>query len=546
MSELSRRGFLAGAGAAAAVAWVPAFRVGRAAAATTPPAFPASIPLYQQGWRNWAGEIAVDSVWTATPATPDDVVTIVNWAHAQGWTVRPRGIGHNWSPLLLRPGTADTVLLVDTTAHLTASSVSGTLVTAQTGLTMEALLTRMEAAGLGFTAVPAPGDLTVGGVLAIDGHGTGVPARGEARPAGTTYGTLSHLVRRLTAVVWDGSRYALRTFDRSDPAIRPLLVSLGRAFVTEVTLQAGANQRLRCQSRVDIPATELFGSSGRTFASFLDSAGRAEAIWFPFTANPWLKVWSVRPTRPLLSRPVSSPYNYPFSDALPGAATDLLARILTGHGELTPAFGQAQYAAVAAGLVATGSWDLWGWSRATQLYVRPTTLRVTANGYAVQTRRADVQQVIRDFTGRYSALVNDYRARGLYPANGPVEIRVTGLDQPGDVGADAPLLSAASPAGPDREVAVWLDVLTVPGTPGAAAFYRDLEQWIFAAYPGAVRPEWSKGWGYTTTAAWAEPAVLAGSLPAAYGSAWSTAVAGFRALDPHGVVTSPFLDTLLR
>ena len=50
---------------------------------------------------------------------------------------------------------------------------------------MEALLTALEARALGLTATPAPGDLTLGGVLAIDGHGTAIPATGETRPRAT-------------------------------------------------------------------------------------------------------------------------------------------------------------------------------------------------------------------------------------------------------------------------------------------------------------------------------------------------------------------------
>jgi FAD/FMN-containing dehydrogenase len=563
-ASLSRRGFLAGAGAVtagAAVAWTPAFRVGRAGAVdAAPPAFPAAIPLHRQAWRNWAGELVVDPVWTATPATAADVVAIANWAHGAGWRVRARGVGHGWSPLVLPAGAAGNVVLVDTTGSLTAISVdAGTKrVTAGAGATMDALLTRLEQAGFGFAAVPAPGDLSVGGVLAVDAHGTGVPARGETRPAGHTYGSLSNLVTRLTAVVWTGSAYGLRTFERSDPAIAPLLAHVGRGFVTEVTLQAGANQRLRCQSWVDIPATELFGTSGRTFASYLETSGRVEAIWFPFTANPWLKVWTVKPSKPLFSRHVSRPYNYSFSDDLPPELTDLVAQLISGNGALTPAFGQAQYAAVAAGLVLTGTWDLWGWSKNTQLYVRPTTLKVTADGYAVLCRRADVQRVVREFTTFYSARVAAHRAQGRYPMNGPVEIRVTGLDRPGDVGlpgAVTPALSAVRPRPdhPEWDVAVWLDVLTVPGTPGAAAFYRELEQWVLGNYTGSyatVRPEWSKGWGYTSTAAWADPAVLGTAIPAAYSagqpasSTWDTARAGLTALDPHRVFGNAFLDTL--
>jgi hypothetical protein len=80
----SRRKFLgAAAGATAGAAtmgltgWMPAFRV-PAAGAATPPSFPASIPLYQQAFKNWAGDIAVDAAWTCAPKTPTDVMTVVN------------------------------------------------------------------------------------------------------------------------------------------------------------------------------------------------------------------------------------------------------------------------------------------------------------------------------------------------------------------------------------------------------------------------------------------------------------------------------------
>ena len=144
-------------------------------------------------------------------------------------------------------------------------SGSPATVTAQTGITMDTLLQKLEDAGLGLTAHPAPGDITIGGALAIDGHGTAVPAIGETMLPGHTYGSLSNLILSLTAVVWSSSegQYVLQTFERSDPAIQPLLTHLGRTFITEVTLQVGANTRLRCQSFVDVAAMPSSGHPGR-------------------------------------------------------------------------------------------------------------------------------------------------------------------------------------------------------------------------------------------------------------------------------------------
>ena len=566
-----RRAFLAGAGALAA--WLPLGSLGVAHATTAcplPPAFPPGIALYRQRFQNWAGDIKVEDVWTCAPRTPEEVVDIVNWARDTGYKARPRGMMHNWSPFTMAAGTpaCAKVVLLDTTQHLTAVVIddrsAARSVTAQTGVSMEALLTRLEAAGLGMTAVPAPGDLTLGGVLAIDGHGTAVPAQGESRPAGHTYGSVANLVLSLTAVVFDPARqrYVLRSFARHDPAIAPLMVHLGRAFIVEAKLRVGANQRLRCQSRIDIPYTELFGpqgGGGRSFTSFLDSAGRVEVIWFPFTAFPWLKVWRVAPVKPLFSRRVWAPFNYVFSDNLPKELTDLLAAIVTGQPELTPLFGLTQAKISSLGLVSTLSLDLWGWSKDLLLYVKPSTLRVTANGYAVLTRRADVQRTLHEFTSFYQSRLEAWQRSGRYPMNGPVEIRVTGLDQPEDValpGAVAPALSALRPRPdhPEWDVAVWFDILTVPGTPFANAFYREIEQWMLSNFSGshaAVRPEWSKGWGYTDTAAWDDPTVLGYTVPQAYrdgqpiGTRWEDAQAALQRHDPYRVFSSPLLDRLL-
>ncbi|MER6716892.1 cholesterol oxidase substrate-binding domain-containing protein [Streptomyces sp. NPDC000877] len=558
-SPWTRRGFLR---TAAALAVVPGLPADPAVAAAELPDFPADVALYRSAYRNWVGEITADGLWACAPDGPEQVVAVVNWAWRQGWRVRARGAAHGWSPLTVTEGTASgaPVLLVDTAPHLTGLALdSPTAVRAGTGVTMEALLAFLEEHGLGVTAAPAPGVLTLGGVLAVDGHGTAVPARGERRLPGHTYGSLSNLVLSLTAVVWDSraGAYVLRTFHRDEADGAALLTHLGRSLVTEVVLRVGDNTRLRCVSRTDIPAGELFaapGSGGRTFASFLDEAGRVEAIWFAFTEHPWLKVWSVSPTRPLTSRTVTRPYNYPFSDNVPAPVAELVGRMTSEAAwYLAPVLGNAQYDAAALGLVATLSADLWGPSKNTLLYLKPSTLKVHANGYAVLTSRDGVQRVVAEFAAFYRERLTAYAARGSFPVNGSVEIRVTGLDDPGDVGtpgARPPLLSVLRPRAdrPEWDTAVWLDVLTLPGTPDAEVFLRELERFLLRTFDGGsalTRVEWSKGWAYTDDAVWSDGEVLGSVVPAAVGAAeWAEADAVLDRLDPHRVYGNAFLDRL--
>ncbi|MGA5817458.1 cholesterol oxidase substrate-binding domain-containing protein [Kitasatospora sp. NPDC094028] len=603
----------------AAEAATPTHAAPATPAAPVPPALPVGTEPYRRVFQNWSGEIRTDQLWTCAPRTPEELPALADWAHANGWRLRASGYRHTWAPLTVTDGTraSTRVLIVDTSRHLTALTAdSPTTVRAQTGATMEALLAHLADRGLGLTACPAPGEITVGGALAIGGHGTAVAAAGETRPHGHGYGSVSNQVVRLTAVVLDPAtgRYTLRTFERDEADSAAFLVHLGRAFLTEVVLRAGTDRPLRCVSRLDIPASELFahpagsdsgdngghgaggllggllggsagGASPRTFADFVDRDGRAEAIWFAYTDFPWLKTWSVSPAKPLASRAVDRPYNYPFSDSIPEPVARLVGELVGGAWGSAPLFGQLQH--LIAKVALTGDLtdvllsgtalrdllsgelithllagglrsDLWGPSRALLHYVRPTTLRVTANGYAILLRRADLQWAIAEFAGHYRTLLDEYRDRGEYPVNGAVEIRVTGLDDPATCevpGARPPLLSALRPRAdrPEWDTALWLDVLAFPGTPGLERFARDLEQWLLRTFDGAragLRVEWSKGWAYTADAAWSDPdlldRVIPESLRAGGGPGWDEAVAVLDRHDPHRVFGNPFLDRLLK
>jgi hypothetical protein len=183
---------------------------------------------------------------------------------------------------------------------------------------------------------------------------------------------------------------------------------------------------------------------------------------------------------------------------------------------------------------------------------------VTAGGWTILTSQASIQQVVYDFYTHYSSLLNSFAGDLKWPMNGPVEIRVTGLDQASEAGASGavtPLLSAVTPR-PDQpswDAAVWIDMLTVPGTANSLAFYEQMEQWLFSHYTGSyasVRPEWSKGWAFSSSGAWANTTMLTSTIPDAINAGQSqdnfqVASASFDAFDPHRIFGNTFLDTLL-
>lgn len=211
------------------------------------------------------------------------------------------------------------------------------------------------------------------------------------------------------------------------------------------------------------------------------------------------------------------------------------------------------------GLLSSATSDIYGSGRSVMLYVRPSTMRVTANGYAVLCSRADVQWVLNTFYTYYSQALTQYANGGRYPVNGPVEIRVTGVDNPADsgvAGAQDPWLSPTRRR-PDRldwDCAVWLDLLTLPQTPEQAPFHAQLEQWLFATFDTGrtgIRVEWSKGWAYTDSGAYTSGDMIGGRIPGSLsagqpgGTQYADAAAVLDQLDPHRIYTSPLLDRLL-
>jgi len=293
---------------------------------------------------------------------------------------------------------------------------------------------------------------------------------------------------------------------------------------------------------------------------FLNKSGRVEAIWYPFTDLPWLKVWTNSPTQPSGSRLVSGPYNYPFSDNFPNFVTDLFKWVVSTAPWLTPTLGSTMVGITKAGLSSAS--DLWGPSKDTLLYIKDSTLRVTANGYAVHMKKSDLQQAMHDFTTKFTSLLAAYQAKGVYPVNSPLEIRITSLDDPAKVAvpsgttARSPVISALSYDDTDRangwDVALWLDVLTLPGTTGEYDFYTELETWVtqtFSGTRGRTCPEWSKGWAYTSQGAWQSQPYLAyiRDLFTANRSAdnnWAFETATLAKYDAHGLFTNVFLGQL--
>jgi len=392
--------------------------------------------------------------------------------------------------------------------------------------------------------------------IATGGHGSGVPRDGELGNSGS----VSNLVLSLDAVVWNETlgSYEIRTFDRRDPETSALIVNLGRIFITEVTLLVSSLTHLRCVSRLDIPAKTLFAdprisdSSDVNFSRFVNLAGTVRVIWFPFARNPWLSVWSVAPKKPLLSRKTSRAYNFKFHDNLPLRWSNRINRMLTALPGILPIYQKLEVGFIKPGLLGTHSQDIWGTSKNLLLVVKPTTLRGNVNGYGLLTKRGNIQFVVHELTTFYKDLIKSYAHQNLFPMNGPMEIRVTGLDQPIFPGAGAPMLSSLKPVEnhPEFDTAVWIDCVTSPKNPRAAEFMTKLETFLlqnFSRTDVIVRSAWSKGFAFTAQSAWSNSDFLSEYIPSSFGfKDWNYTKTVFQKYDPIGVFTNKFLTQLFK
>jgi Cholesterol oxidase, substrate-binding/FAD binding domain len=543
---------------AAATAVAPGPAPAARVAAAAPPDWPTNIPVALVRFTNWSGETDVSRLWQATPATEAQVVDICNWAARHGWAVRPVGNHHNWSPLVAGGDATGANLVLVSTAGLNSTSFSpgsSPRVTLGAGVTIEAATAFLQqqdnkgsgaAPGYTFLNFTAPGVITLGGALAVGAHGTGIPLETEPQ----LDGTLSNLVTSFTAVVAESSgQYHLQTFDRSGPDAAAFLVNLGRAFITSATMVVVPNYYLQVTNLY--PSTDvLFQSpSGnldpQSFSRLVQTYGRVEVIWFPFTDVAWVKVWARQDKA--VQPQVAGPYNYPWTNNIEKWESDAIAFGLRRAPLLTPYVLQGGN--LAAWVNAPEGAQLNGTSRDLLLYVKPTTARYSMIGYTLQVSPDSLQAAAHDFFTRLQGSIEAAGAKWDYPVNGPVEIRVTTTDKVsalGVSGAAPATLSVCNPVDQSSDVVIWVDSLTFPGTAGSGEFYQAFEQWMLTewgkTYRKAVRPEWSKGWAYSAAGPWTNQQTIA-SLASLY-PGFADAAATYRRYDASNIFTNPFLAQL--
>jgi len=490
--------------------------------------------------------------------------------------VRPSGSRHSWAPFTFslkdNGVSCPKTILVETTTHFTSIIVNPPdtgnsrselySVSVGTGVKLRKLLETLESYDLGLFASPTIAEPTVGGMLAVGVHGSGIPSLKDSKNPGHSYGTFSNLVISMTIVAWDSSSsaYILKTLHRSEPDTKAFLTNLGRTFVTSVTLRVGRNQMLRSESHFYIHSSELFAhpsrvtSNSRTISKFAQTYGRINAISIPPSNEFWMLVWHVEPIKPLASRRTYGPFNHYIMGLYPAIIEPFYRRLTNEVSQLNRLFSAATEPAVFLGSFLTRSNDYWGPSKNHLLYFSSSLPRMTPYTFTFVTSRSNIQLVLHIARTHFESLTKAYEKLGQYPIRGDFDIRLTGLDDPKDVeveGAESPSLSPARPIPeyPQYDVVIWMDMSAYSDTPYALEFVSRLQQLLYRDLHGKLailRAEWAKAWACTLQGSWTNTSIIDHySRTFSSSDEWNWAVRLFTKFDPHGIFSNDFLDYFL-
>lgn len=569
----------------------------------TPKNFPSQIPLLPKEYRNWAENIHIKNMWVAVPRTYKDILVLANWAYLNDFMLRPKGYSNSWAPITVtRSSSCVNTVLVDTTQFLVQMkmlSSKGTFraVQVQTGATIESLQTFLEDHNCALWATPVMGELTVGGVLAVSSHGSGLGGGdGGPIPQGYSSGSMSNLILSFKAVVWDGDKesYVIRKFNRAEKDSRAFLAHMGRAFLTQVTLLVGPAYKLRCQTWSHLSAQKLLLEDGKggeegeedddadedddeeetfeeveipdegeeeneTFSSLVDKYHSVDLSVFPYTDQTLVLACSNR-TKHCPAKTVETPYPFSYLENVPRTVSTVISQFLSGRHYLAPMISRLNHQFNSVGLRLSNNEDICGQSKNLQLRynAKQSITHSYSSGYAILTRRDSLQKVTGDVYRHYKELVDKFSQNWKYPQNEPIQFTVTGLDDPKHLPPfgkfDPPALSITSPLRKKRgkrwDVALWVGINVYPGTRHFDKFMRELESYLFLSYDGEgdglVRPEWAKAWAFTDDGAWDNHILLRKVIPKTFGTDWDWAVRRLIYYDPWHIFSNEFLNYLLQ
>lgn len=203
-------------------------------------------------WSNWSGGVSFDPVRVVRPESESALEALVTTCRSEGWTVRPVGEGHSWTPLV----ETDHVLV--SLEELTGLIDHGDgEVTVRAGTTLGDLGLALHDEGLALANLGDVSMQTIAGAVATGTHGTGptlqslsgalvggrlVTGTGEIRPFHRESDPTVHRAAQV-------SLGALGVFTTIDLAVQPTYKLQRREYCTNFSAVADRLPTLIAENR---------------------------------------------------------------------------------------------------------------------------------------------------------------------------------------------------------------------------------------------------------------------------------------------------------
>lgn len=338
-------------------------------------------------WSNWAGDESCNPSAVKTPASVEELSTVVKAATRHATSIRVVGAGHSFGDLVCTDGT---LLSLDRLSGILDVDDANNFVTVAAGTRLYDLNPALAAHGL---ALPNLGDIdrqSVAGAINTATHGTG-----------RLLGNLATQVEALELVLADGS---VRTITRADDEIlRAARVSLGSLGVV-------SSYVLRV-----VPAFRLHAEEGRlpleeTLArldELVDGNDHFEFFAFPHATDALTKA-NNRTDQP--ARPIGRVREYVEGTLVQNRLLDLLCRAGRARRTQIPRLNRLITAAVSPSTRIDDSF---------KIFASPRSVRFTESEWALP--REACAHVVR-------AIMATVKARA-FDVNFPLEVRFVSADE---------------------------------------------------------------------------------------------------------------------
>ena len=242
-----------------------------------------------QAWDNWGRTAHCRPEFSFYPECVEDLIPIVNFAHARGKQIRVAASGHSWSALV---PTQDVLVYVHKLNQVTMdlSDDAHPRVVMECGATVKEVNDVLERHGYALPLNVVLESVRFGGLIATGSHGSG-----------WNNTTLSDLVHAVEVVTASGEIRRFETGVDSEEVMRAARLNLGMFGIMQcITLNVQKNWQVHARDQ-RLPIARVL----ENLAEWVPAHDNLDLFWWPFSDQLWVKTWQ-RIAAPITAKPRQS------------------------------------------------------------------------------------------------------------------------------------------------------------------------------------------------------------------------------------------------